>query len=133
MLNGIHHVAFVVPDLDGAIEFLEKKLEVKLSERKRLGEDVGVEVAILWVGGTRIELIRPYKEESEYQEFLARTGGGLHHVAFAVSNIEQVAATMQERGIRLRTPKPQAAPLGWTVLNIDPSSTFSIVSQVAEG
>src|SRR5215207_8250936 len=93
----LHHVAFVVADLDLALEG-QRRIGFRDSERFTL-EEQGVEVATLQAGASWIELIRPLDPEGTIARFLAKRGEGFHHVAYAVPDLEAALRTLQEAGV----------------------------------
>ena len=85
MLTGLHHVGYVVPDLDTAIAFYTDTLGLRLDRRGDAGPGMGFEVAVFRLGDgtTGIELIRPTTEVGPFAEFLrANPAGALHHIAY---------------------------------------------------
>jgi len=77
--------------------------------------------------------MRPFQADSDLGQFLAQTGGGLHHVAFAVEGLDQKAADLlRERGLRPSTPGPIVAATGWKVLNLERDSTLGMRIQLAD-
>ena len=71
MLGRIHHVAYVVADIDAAREVMA---------------DQGVEAALCGPAGGAVELIRPLDPEGAVARFLESRGEGLHHVAFEAAS-----------------------------------------------
>lgn len=132
MLTGVHHVAYGVRDMDEAVAFWERTFGLKLLRREVLTEG-GFEMAIFRVGQLNIELMRPVRAGTDLAKFVEETGGGLHHVAWAVEELDQEKAdALAARGIKLTSPGPRIAPTGWKVLNLDPSSVFGWRVQLAD-
>ncbi len=132
MLTGVHHVAYVVRDMDEAVAFWEKAFGLKLVRREKL-EAGGFEIAIFRAGEVNIELMRPFQEGTDLARFLEETGGGLHHVAWAVKELDQEKAdALRAKGIELVQSGPRIAPTGWKVLNLAPESVFGWRVQLAD-
>src|SRR5206468_11229092 len=68
-----------------------------------------VNVALLPVGDTRIELLEAVDESSTVAQFVEKRGSGLHHVALRVSDLPGLAATLESSGIRLLNRPRQGA------------------------
>ena len=79
VLTDVDHIAMVVDDLDEAIAEHRDTFGVLVDHREEF-HDEGYEVAFLVVGASTIELISPTSEDSEFAEFLAEGGPGLHHI-----------------------------------------------------
>ncbi len=61
-------------------------------------------------GSLDIKLIEPSSMESPLVEFVKRSGGGLHHLAFRTESVERGVADLQEKGARIvAAPQPGEA------------------------
>jgi methylmalonyl-CoA/ethylmalonyl-CoA epimerase len=99
-ISGLSHVAIAVPDIAAASSALEKRLGIKAGP---VHENVaqGVRLAYIDLGNARIELISPMSVDSPIAKFLERNpGGGLHHVAFNVGDIDAALAAAVDAGAR---------------------------------
>lgn len=106
-VRALDHIAIVTPDLEEGLAFYEKTLGISCSHTEVL-EDRGIKVAFLPIGDTRIELIAPLHDKSEVSGFLAKRGGGLHHLAFQVDDVDADVEALQDAGVRLTAD--EAAP-----------------------
>ena len=97
MFGRIDHIGVAVEDIDAAIALYEQSFEMELAHRETV-ESQGVEAVLLDVGDGHVELLRPLGPDTAVGKFLARKGPGLHHVAYAVDDID---ATLR-RGRRRR-------------------------------
>lgn len=50
------------------------------------------------LGNIELEFIQPISGESEWHDFLAKNGEGIHHVAFSVKNIEEKGKMLEKEG-----------------------------------
>jgi methylmalonyl-CoA epimerase len=82
----IDHVGVAVEDLDAALALYGESFEMELAHRETV-ESQGVEAVLLDVGEGHVELLRPLGPDTAVGKFLARSGPGLHHVAYAVDDI----------------------------------------------
>lgn len=139
MLTGLHHVGYVVPDLDRAIAFYENVLGMKLERRSDAGPGMGFEVAVfrLGDGSTGIELIKPTQDTGMFADFLrANPNGALHHVAYATETpLTESAEHVQRCGLKLgalTADGPIDTAAGWRIVNVDPSGTQGLLTQLGE-
>jgi len=95
MLSRIDHIGIAVRDLEAAIQVYERRLGLQVSGRERL-ESEGIEIAMLPIGESRIELITPLHSDSKVEKFLKERGEAVHHVAYATEN---VGASLQRAAI----------------------------------
>ncbi len=102
MLTRIDHVGLAVRDLDAAIAFYAKTFDLHVVHEE-VNEDQGVREAMLAVGdsGACIQLLAPLRPDSAIGKFLERSGEGIQQVAYGVDDVEEVSATLRERGVRL--------------------------------
>src|SRR2546423_12176831 len=94
MLSRIDHVGIAVRDLDEAIRVYERRLGLRSIGRERL-EREGIEIAMIPIGDSRIELITPLHPGSTVEKFLQDRGEAVHHVAYAT---DDVAASLKHAG-----------------------------------
>ena len=139
MLTGLHHVGYVVPDLDRAIAFFQDVLGLKLDRRADAGPGMGFEVAVfrLGDGSTGLELIKPTTASGPFAEFLrANPQGALHHVAYATPTpLAEAATHARQCGLRLGPLTPDGpidTAAGWRIVNIDPATTQGLLTQLGE-
>lgn len=127
----LHHVAFVVADLDAALAG-QRRLGFNVNERFML-EEQGVEVATLPAGASWIELIRPLDPEGAIARFLAKRGEGFHHVAYAVADLEASLRALQQNGVRLIDQSPRTGAHGWRIAFIHPEACNGVLTELVQG
>ena len=135
MLDRIDHTGVAVDDLDAAIKLYEEVLGMPLVHRETVAEQ-GVEAVLLDVGDGHVELLSPLGEDTPVGKFLARKGPGLHHVAYAVEDIEATLEQLSAAGIELIDAKPRVGIRGSHVAFLHPRSTGGVLTelvQAAEG
>lgn len=131
MFGRIDHVGVAVEDLDAAIELYRDRFEMPLAHRETV-ESQGVEAALLDVGDGHIELLRPLGEDTPVGKFLARRGEGMHHVAYAVDDIDAVLAQLKERGIEMIDQEARVGIRGSRVAFCHPRSTGNVLTELVE-
>ena len=107
MFGRIDHVGVAVSDLDAAVTLYEGSFGMPVAHRETV-ESQGVEAVLLDVGDGHVELLRPLGPDTPVGKFLERSGEGLHHVAYAVDDIDATlerAAPAGRRADRRRGPR----------------------------
>lgn len=94
--------------------------------------DQGVELQMLPVGITRLELLQPMNDDSPLSKFIQKRGEGLHHIALKVQNIEAVLESCKNNGIRLIDEKPRIGAGGSLIAFIHPASTGGVLIELVE-
>src|SRR5262249_50270236 len=100
IFDRIDHVGVAVADLGDAISLYQETLEMPLVHRETVDEQ-GVEAALLDVGDGHVELLRPLGPETPVGRFIARSGPGLHHVAYRVGDIDAALERLAADGVEL--------------------------------
>jgi len=131
MLDRIDHTGVAVDDLDAAIKLYEEVLGMPLVHRETVAEQ-GVEAVLLDVGDGHVELLSPLGEDTPVGKFLARKGPGLHHVAYAVEDIEATLEQLSAAGIELIDAKPRVGIRGSHVAFLHPRSTGGILTEIVQ-
>lgn len=131
MLDRIDHVGVAVEDLDAAIQLYEGALGMTLVHRETVTEQ-GVEAVLLDVGDGHVELLSPLGEDTPVGKFLARKGPGLHHVAYAVSDIESALSELAERGVELIDRAPRVGIRNSRVAFLHPRSTGGVLTEIVQ-
>src|ERR671923_690538 len=99
MLGRIDHVGVAVEDVDAAVALYASSLGLEV-EHRQVVEEQGVDAALLGVGEGHVELLAPLGPGTPIGRYLARRGPGLHHVAYAVEDIEAALAQLRSAGVR---------------------------------
>jgi methylmalonyl-CoA/ethylmalonyl-CoA epimerase len=129
-LHHLDHTAIAVRDMDEALERYRVTFGLEPSDRQRVDEQA-VEVAFLPLGGSQIELICPTTPESGVARFLERHGESLHHVAFAVTDIEAELQRLARQGVELIDRTPRQGAHG-RVAFIHPRGTGGVLVELVE-
>jgi methylmalonyl-CoA/ethylmalonyl-CoA epimerase len=131
VFDRLDHVGIAVEDLDGAIALYQDSLGMPLAHRETV-EDQGVEAALLDVGEGHIELLRPLGEDTPVGKFVAKKGTGMHHVAYAVEDIDATLAQIKEAGLELIDSEPRTGIRDSRVAFLHPRSTGGVLTEIVE-
>lgn len=120
MIGRLNHVAIAVADLETATRAYRDALGANVSAPKALPEH-GVTIVFVELENTRIELMAPLGEASPISRFVAKTGGGLHHICYEVDDIFGARDRLVAAGARiLGDSEPKAGAHGKPVLFLHP-------------
>jgi methylmalonyl-CoA/ethylmalonyl-CoA epimerase len=131
MLGSIDHIGVAVDDLDAAILLYGDRLAMDESHREVVQEQ-GVEAVLLDVGTGHVELLAPLGPETPVGRFLEKKGPGLHHVAYAVDDIDEALATLRKRGVRLIDEIPRTGIRGSRVAFLHPAATGGVLTEIVQ-
>lgn len=95
-------------------------------------EDQKVRVAMLPIGESRVELLEPTSDDSPISKFLEKRGGGIHHIAVEVDDIEAALARLKAQNMRLIDESPRIGAEGCLVAFVHPSSTNGVLLELVQ-
>jgi methylmalonyl-CoA epimerase len=127
----IDHVGVAVEDLDAGIALYEKSFEMELVHRETV-ESQGVEAVLLDVGDGHVELLAPLGPETPVGKYLERKGPGLHHVAYAVEDIDSELQRLADVGIELIDSEARTGIRGSRVAFLHPRATGAVLTEIVE-
>jgi methylmalonyl-CoA/ethylmalonyl-CoA epimerase len=131
MFARIDHVGVAVEDIDAALALYERSFEMELAHRETV-ESQGVEAVLLDVGDGHVELLRPLGPDTAVGKFLARKGPGLHHVAYAVEDIDATLVRLAEAGLELIDSEARVGIRESRVAFLHPRSTGGVLTEIVE-
>jgi methylmalonyl-CoA/ethylmalonyl-CoA epimerase len=131
VLGRIDHIGVATDDLDGAVALYEGTLGMPVAHRETV-ESQGVEAVLLDIGEGHVELLRPLGPDTPIGKYLDNKGPGLHHVAYAVDDIEGVLGKLKEAGIEMIDSEPRVGIRQSRVAFVHPRSTGGVLTEIVE-
>lgn len=125
----LDHVGIAVADLEAALETYAL-FGFRPGARGQVAA-FQVEVCFLDAGGAALELLAP-TGPGPIQTFLEKRGPGLHHLAFAVADLEAELARLQAQGVRLVDEVPRPGFGGHRVAFLHPRSGGGTLIELVE-
>jgi methylmalonyl-CoA/ethylmalonyl-CoA epimerase len=127
----IEHIGIAVNSIADAIPFYEKVLGLKCYNIQEVA-DQKVKTAFFMIGQTKIELLESTDPEGPIGRFLEKRGEGIHHIAFAVENIEERLREAEAAGIKLIDTVPRRGAEGLSIAFLHPKSTLGVLTELCE-
>ncbi|HEY7121967.1 MAG TPA: methylmalonyl-CoA epimerase [Solirubrobacterales bacterium] len=131
MLGRIDHIGVATDDLDGAIALYEGTLGMPVAYRETV-ESQGVEAVLLDVGEGHVELLRPLGPDTPVGKYLEKKGPGLHHVAYAVEDIDGVLDQLKGAGVEMIDSEPRVGIRESRVAFVHPRATGGVLTEIVE-
>ena len=128
-VSHIEHIGIAVESLQAAIPYYETILGTKCYAVEEV-TDQKVKTAFFKVGETKIELLESTDAEGPIGKFIEKKGQGIHHIAFAVDNVNTALQEAQEAGIQLVDKVGRKGAEGLTIGFLHPKSTFSALTEL---
>ena len=127
----LHHVAYVVEDLDAALPLFTDRFGLEVEVRERM-DDQQVEALAVATEAGLIELIAPTTPDSGVRRFLDARGPGLHHVAYSVDDLDAALAELAADGLELIDSAPRRGLGGHRVAFIHPRSAGGVLTELVD-
>ena len=127
----IDHLGIATKGIDEALAFWADALGLE-NVHTEIVEDQKVRVAMLPIGESRIELLEPTSDDSPISKFLEKRGGGIHHIAVKVDDIEASLAKLKANGMRLIDESPRVGAEGCLVAFVHPSSANGVLLELVQ-
>jgi methylmalonyl-CoA/ethylmalonyl-CoA epimerase len=131
LFGRIDHIGVAVEDIDAAISLYREGFGMELAHRETV-ESQGVEAVLLDVGNGHVELLAPLGPDTPVGKFMARSGAGLHHVAYAVDDIDVALEKIAAAGIKLIDSEPRTGIRDSRVAFLHPRSTGGVLTEIVE-
>jgi methylmalonyl-CoA/ethylmalonyl-CoA epimerase len=131
MFGRIDHVGVAVSDLDAAVALYEEIFRMPVAHRETV-ESQGVEAVLMDVGDGHVELLRALSPDTAVGKFLDARGEGLHHVAYAVDDIDAVLDELRSAGVELIDAEPRVGIRGSRVAFLHPKATGRVLTEIVE-
>lgn len=123
LILGIDHVAIVVENIDSSIALYASALGFSLQERSEVtGDHSGMLYAVMKSGAATMVLVQGTTPESQISKFLAVFGAGMHHIAFAVANLDKTIDKVIKAGGITDTPVISDNGIRQAFLQRDPTT-----------
>ncbi len=130
-LSHIEHIGIAVNNLEEAIAYYENTLGLVCYAIEEV-PDQKVKTAFFKIGQSKIELLESTEPDGPIGKFIEKRGQGIHHMAFAVNNIEEALEEVEEKGVRLIDSKPRKGAEGLDIAFLHPKSTFGVLTEFCE-
>jgi len=130
-LINIDHIGIAVRDLDAALAEYHRQYRVEPIHREVV-ESQGVEEAMIAVGGSHIQLLQPLSEDSPVGKFIASRGEGMHHVAYAVADLDAALEHLRGEDVRLIDEEPRIGGGGSRIAFVHPRSLAGTLIELVE-
>jgi methylmalonyl-CoA/ethylmalonyl-CoA epimerase len=124
-LKSVHHINFIVADLDAAVKAYQKILGIGPFEYEEHPER-RVSTARVRVGEVWIVLVSPQCESSVAGRYLEAHGDGFFLMSFGVDNLDQAMAELAQRGALPADRTAHAGILDWRVADLETEDSLGV-------
>lgn len=125
----IAHVGIAVRSATDLHSFYRTVLGMSEAE---LADSDGASISGFHAGESLIELLESDQPDSPIGKFLEKRGPGIHHICFAVDDLEGTMKRCRDAGLRLIDDQPRLGAEGKRIAFLHPSSTGGILVELTE-
>lgn len=130
-MDKIEHIGIAVKSLESSNK-LFKQLFGKTHYKIETVKSEGVNTSFFQVGPNKIELLEATKEDSPIAKFIEKKGEGIHHIAFAVEDIEQEIQRLKKEGFIVLNETPKKGADNKLVAFLHPKSTNGVLIELCQ-
>ena len=132
-IGKLNHIAIAVPDIQKASSIWKNALGANISSTQLLPEH-GVKIVFIESPNTKVELLEPLNKQSPISKFLERNpNGGMHHICYEVSNLENATKKLQSVGAKiLGNGLPKIGAHGNPVVFLNPGDFSGTLIELEE-
>jgi methylmalonyl-CoA/ethylmalonyl-CoA epimerase len=125
----IAHIGIAVRAIDELLPFYRDLLGL---DDHPLADSDGAHIAGLSAGDALIELLEPNAADSPISRFIDRRGPGIHHICFAVHDLDDTLARCRAKGIKLIDDTPRMGAEGKRIAFLHPASTGGVLIELTD-
>lgn len=125
----IAHVGIAVKSIEASMPLLTEILGLKRAE---IADSDGAHIVAVSAGESLVELLEPVGDDTPIGKFLAKRGPGIHHICFAVDDLDATLDKCREAGLRLIDDVPRIGAEGKRIAFIHPGSAGGILVELSE-
>jgi len=129
MSTKIAHIGIAVRSLAEILPFYRDVLQLP---ELQLDDSDGARISGLRAGESLVELLEAHDAISPIAKFLEKRGPGLHHICFAVDDIDATLERCRAAGIRLIDSTPRIGAEGKRIAFLHPASTAGVLIELSE-
>ena len=124
----IEHIGIAVKSIEESRKYYEDILGLECYKIEEVA-DQKVITAFFKIGGTKIELLEPTDPESPIAKFLEKKGAGIHHIAYAVDDVNKALKDAESKGVQLIDKQERKGADGLNIGFLHPKSTEGVLTE----
>lgn len=130
-MQKVEHIGIAVKDLASASKIYEALLNTEVYKTEEVASEF-VKTAFLQTGPNKVELLEATSGESAIAGFINKKGEGIHHIAFAVDDIEAEMERLKAAGFTLLNEKPKRGADDKLVCFVHPKSANGVLIELCQ-
>ena len=128
-ISRIEHIGIAVKSIEESRTYYENVLGLECYKIEEVAEQKVI-TAFFKIGETKIELLEPTSPESPIAKFLEKKGPGIHHIAYAVDDVNEALKDAEGNGVQLIDKQQRKGADGLNIGFLHPKSTESVLTEL---
>mgnify|MGYP001095613646 FL=1 len=128
-MQKIEHIGIAVKDIEESNKLFAKLLNTEQYKMEKV-ESEGVITSFFKVGDVKIELLQATKESSAIHSFVEKKGEGVHHIAFAVEDVNTELDRLKNEGFDAIHQEAKDGADGKVIAFLHPKSTNRVLTEI---
>ena len=130
-MKKIEHIGIAVKSIENANQIYTSLLGAAPYKTEEVKSE-GVKTSFFKIGNSKIELLEAINPESPIAKFIEKRGEGVHHIAFAVDDIESEIARLKREGFIVLNETPKKGADNKLVAFLHPRSTTGVLVELCQ-
>lgn len=130
-MNKIEHIGIAVKNIEEANKVYKSLLGAAHYKTEKV-ESEGVATSFFKCGDSKIELLEAISDDSPIAKFIEKKGEGIHHIAFAVTDIKAEVKRLENEGFRVLNEEPKKGADGKLVVFLHPKSSHGVLVELCQ-
>ena len=125
----VSHIGIAVEALAESLPFFRDVLGLT---EVALDDSDGASIVGFSAGEPLVELLEGDDPSSPIARFVAKRGPGIHHICFAVDDLDAMIERCRAAGVRLIDEKPRIGAEGKRIVFLHPKSTGGVLVELSD-
>jgi methylmalonyl-CoA/ethylmalonyl-CoA epimerase len=125
----VSHIGIAVEALAESLPFFRDVLGLP---EVPLDDSDGASIVGFSAGEPLVELLEADDPSSPIARFVAKRGPGIHHICFAVDDLDAMIERCRAAGVRLIDEKPRVGAEGKRIVFLHPKSTGGVLVELSD-
>ena len=130
-MEKIEHIGIAVKSLETSNLLFKKLFGVAHYKIEEVASE-GVRTSFFKSGPNKIELLEATTADSPIAKFLDKKGEGVHHIAFAVTNIREEISRLKAEGFVVLNEEPKKGADNKLVVFLHPKTTNGVLIELCQ-
>jgi methylmalonyl-CoA/ethylmalonyl-CoA epimerase len=128
-MQKIEHIGIAVKDIKESNKLFAKLLNTEHYKMEEV-ESEGVITSFFKIGDVKIELLQATNEQSAIHQYIEKKGEGIHHIAFAVEDVNAELSRLSSEGFDAIHQQAKDGADGKVIAFLHPKSTNRVLTEI---